>query len=254
MNLRSREVYIITAVIVAVVAAAWFFLFFKPLLHNLNSTSAQINQDQRGLTAAKADVVRLEGFRKTAPQTESDLLRLNKMMPSESGIPSVIIEITQTAQQSGLDFVSIQPGGVASGTPFGVETINLSFTGRYYDLEDFLFRLESYVEYLNGTFTVTGRLLQVTQIELASGPAPGFPNLAITLTVDAYLWTAPQVFTGGVPPTPSVSASPTTSPSPSVTSSTSPSPSASPSTSASPSPSLSGSASPTPTATGSTAP
>ena len=117
MNLRSREVYIITGVIIVVVAAAWFFLLFKPLSNNVTSTNASITKTQLDLAAAQAEVVKLEGFRKTAPQTQSDLLRLNKMMPSQSGIPSVIIEITKAAQDAGLEFVSIDPEGVAPGSP-----------------------------------------------------------------------------------------------------------------------------------------
>jgi Pilus assembly protein, PilO len=227
MNLRGKEVYVITGVIVVVVAVAWFFLLFKPLLSNVSAADAQLAQITTELSNAKnVELPRLQSYQKTAPQTQSDLLRLNKMLPGEQGIPSVIVEITQTAQQSGLDFVSIQPSGVAVGSPFGLETISLSFTGRYYDLEDFLFRLESYVEYRNNAFLVTGRLLQVSSVQLAAGPAPGFPNLAITISINAFLWATPQSYSGGsalpqitptASPTPVPGATTTGTPTPGVT-------------------------------------
>lgn len=221
VNLRGKEVYVITGVIIVVVAVAWFFLLFKPLTNNVSAADAQLAQMTTDLQNAQSvELPRLEAYQKTAPQTQSDLLRLNKMMPGEQGIPSVIVEVTQTAQQSGLDFVSIQPSGVVSANPFGLETINLSFTGRYYDLEDFLFRLESYVEYRNNAFLVTGRLLQVASIQVAAGPTPGFPNLAITITLNAFLWSTPQSYAGGALPastssaasTPAPSATPTATP------------------------------------------
>ena len=167
MNLRGKEVYVITGVIVVVVAVAWFFLLFKPLMNNVSAADAQLTQITTDLQTAKTvELPKLQSYEKTAPQMQSDLLRLNKMMPGAQGIPSVMVEIEQTAEQSGLDFLSISPGGVAIGSPFGLEPISLTFAGTYYDLEDFLFRLESYVEYRNNAFLVTGRLLQVSSVEL----------------------------------------------------------------------------------------
>lgn len=237
MKARGREVYIITAVIVVVVCVAWFFLLYNPQRKEVGSLDQQIAQARQSIATAQQDLVRLQAYQKTAPQTKSDLLRLNKMLPAESGIPSIIVELTQTADESGLDFVSIEPGPVSAGLPFSVEPINLSLTGQYYDLEDFLFRLESYVEYRNNTFLVTGRLLQVAQISIAEGPDK-FPNLSVQIAVNAYLWSQPQPAGAGVPAT----AVPTSSPSPS--------PSPSGSMSPSPSPSQSGSPSPSPTGTG----
>lgn len=257
MNLRGKEVYIITGVIIVVVAVAWFFLLYKPLTNKLDAASAQLTQITQAYNSAKdVELPKLQSYQKTAPQTESDLLRLNKMMPSESGIPSVIVEITQTAQQSGLDFVSITPGGVVTGTPFGVETVGLAFTGRYYDLEDFLFRLESYVEYRNNSFLVTGRLLQVASVQLAGGSAASATTLGITITIHAFVWTQPQSYSGGAAlpqGTPTAAATPqpgatASTPTPGVTETGTPTPGATSTASVTPTPTL------TPTPTGSTTP
>jgi Tfp pilus assembly protein PilO len=248
MNLRGKEVYIITGVIIVVVAVAWFFLLYKPLSNKLSVADAQLTQTNQAYNTAKnVELPKLQSYQKTAPQTESDLLRLNKMMPSESGIPSVIVEITQTAQQSGLDFVSITPGGVVTGTPFGVETVSLVFTGRYYDLEDFLFRLESYVQSRNNAFLVTGRLLQVASVQLAAGSATDPTALAITVTLHAFLWTQPQSYSGGAALPQATPAAAVTSAAGSTTTAT-PTPGATSTASITPTPSV------TPTPTGSTTP
>jgi hypothetical protein len=234
MNLRGKEVYIITGVIVVVVAVAWFFLLFKPLTNKLSAADAQLTQVTQAYdTATSVELPKLQSYQKTAPQTESDLLRLNKMMPGEAGIPSVIIEIQQTAQQSGLDFVSITPAGVVAGVPFGVETMSLAFSGRYYDLEDFLFRLESYVEYRNNAFLVTGRLLQVASVNLSAGSGASATTLGITITLHAFLWTQQQAYSGGAAlpastpvatTTPTPGATTTGTPTPGVTTTATPTP------------------------------
>jgi Tfp pilus assembly protein PilO len=251
MRARGKEVYIITGVLIVVVVVAWFFLLYNPLRKDISALDTQITETQQQISTARADLARLQGYEKTAPQTQADLLRLNKMLPSQAGIPSIIIEIQRTAEESGLDFASIEPGVVAPGQPFSLQTINLSFTGQYFDLEDFLFRLESYVEYRNNAFLVTGRLLQVANMSVARGAEDTGGALQISMTINCYLWSVQGASTANTtPPAPTPSASPTAaSPSPgasltpspgaSVTESPSPigSPSMSPSPSASPSPS-----------------
>jgi Tfp pilus assembly protein PilO len=253
MRARGKEIYIITGVLIVVVVVAWFFLLYNPLRKDISALDAQIADAQQQLTTAQADLARLQGYEKTAPQTQADLLRLNKMLPSQAGIPSIIIEIQRTAEESGLDFASIEPGVIAPGQPFSLQTINLSFAGQYFDLEDFLFRLESYVEYRNNAFLVTGRLLQVASMSIArSAEDAGDGALQITMTINCYLWSVQGASTANTtPPAPTPSSSPTASPSPGASVTPSPgdgaiespspagTPGASPSSSVSPSPSAS---------------
>jgi Tfp pilus assembly protein PilO len=222
---RGKEVHIITAVIVVVVVVAWFFLLYNPERKNVSSLDSQITAAQQTISGLEQDLVRLKAYAKTAPQTEADLLRLNKMMPSQTGIPSVIVELTQTAAQAGIDFKHIAPGPVTAGTQFSVQPINLNFTGSYYDAEDFLFRLESYVEYRNSAFLVTGRLLQVGQVQIAKAQqttttSSATSDLSVTVTLNAYLWSAQQ----SIQPIPASAASSVSTASPTPTPSGSPSP------------------------------
>jgi len=125
------------------------------------------------------------------------------MLPMSEGIPSMIVELTKTTDVSGIDLGSITRGTTVLGTPFGVQTVNLSITGRFFDVEDFLYRLESYVAFRNASFRVTGRLLQVTSLNLAAGAATttgGTEPLTVTVTLNAYLWggTAPAANTTAV--------------------------------------------------------
>jgi hypothetical protein len=222
---RGKEVYIITAVIVVVVAVAWFFLLYNPERHTVADLNSQIASANQSINGLEQDLVRLKAYAKTSPQTQADLLRLNKMMPSQTGIPSVIIELTQTAEQAGLNFAHIAPGSVTAGSLFSVQPISLSFTGAYYDVEDFLFRLESYVEYRNNAFLVTGRLLQVSQVQISkaassSTTAGAAPELTVSVGLNAFLWAQPQ----SIQPVPAQAMPAAASSTPTSTPSGSPSP------------------------------
>ena len=191
MRARGREIYIITAVVAIVLIVAWYFLLFSPTQRKLSDLDQQVQSAQSSLDIAKQEVVKLESYKKTAPQSRAEIVRLGKMLPESEGIPGLIIELSKTADASGVAVTSIARGTTTAGSPFGIQTLNLQVTGRYFDVEDFLYRLEEYVAFRNASFRVTGRLLQVTQLSIAASTASGTggsPPLAVTIGLNAYLW------------------------------------------------------------------
>jgi len=188
---RGKEVYIITAVVAVVLIVAWYFLLFSPARTKISDLDGEIQSSQTALSTAQQEVARLESYKKTAPQSRAEIVRLGKMLPMSEGIPSMIVELTKTTDVSGVELNSITRGTTQLGAPFGVQTVTLSVTGRFFDVEDFLYRLEGYVAFRNASFRVTGRLLQVTALGLVGGAATttgGTAPLTVTITLNAYLW------------------------------------------------------------------
>lgn len=194
MSARGKEIYIIAGVIAVVLIVAWYFLLFSPTRQELSDLDDQIAADETALVSAQQELARLQSYEKTAPQAEVDIVRLSKMLPEDEGIPSMIVELTKTATASGVTLSTISRGTTTTGTPFGIQTVTLAVTGRFFDVEDFLYRLESYVRFQNTTFSVTGRLLQVTNVSLSGGSTTGSTTevtpLTVSVTLNAYLWGA----------------------------------------------------------------
>lgn len=194
MRARGREIYIITAVVAVVLIVAWYFLLFNPTRQELSDLDQQVESAQSALNVAEQEVVRLESYKKTAPQSRAEIVRLGKMLPVSEAVPGLIIELTNTAEASGVTVTGITRGTTATGDPFGIQTVTLAVSGRYFDVEDFLYRIEEYVAFRNASFRVTGRLLQVTQLSLAVGTSTtttttsGSPPLTVTIGINAYLW------------------------------------------------------------------
>ena len=200
---KGKEVYIITAVVAVVLIVAWYFLLFSPTRTELSDLDSQVQAQQAALATAKQEVVRLEAYKKTAPQSRAEIVRLGKMLPMSEGIPSLIIELTRTTEASGVALNSITRGATLLGTPFGLQSVTLQVTGRFFDVEDFLYRLESYVAFRNASFRVTGRLLEVRTLTIAGGAATtttsSAPPLTVTVELNAYLWAVPTASAGGAP-------------------------------------------------------
>ena len=202
---RGREVYIITAVVAVVLIVAWYFLLLSPTRTKLSDLDGQVQAQQAALATAKQEVVRLESYKKTAPQSRAEIVRLGKMLPESEGIPSLIIELTGTADVSGVDLNSITRGATQPGTPFGLQSVTLQVTGSFFDVEDFLYRLESYVAFRNASFRVTGRLLEVKTLTISGGAAAADGTtapLTVSIELNAYLWAGPAAgaaAAGGAP-------------------------------------------------------
>jgi Tfp pilus assembly protein PilO len=191
MRARGREIYIITAVVAVVLVVAWYFLLFSPKQRELSDLDQKVQSARSELTAAQAEVAQLESYKKTAPQSRAEIVRLGKMLPAAEGMPGLIIELTKTAEASGVDVTSITRGTISPGNPFGIQQVTLQVTGRYFDVEDFLYRLEEFVAFRNASFRVTGRLLQVISLQMtpvSTAAAGASPELTVDVGLNAYLW------------------------------------------------------------------
>ena len=193
MSARGREVYIIAAVVAVVLVVAWYFLLFSPKQSEQSDLQAQIETQQTTLATAKQEVVRLESYKKTAPQSRAEIVRLGKMLPQSEGIPSLIIELTRTADASGVDLTTITRGTTTPGNPYGVQSVSIQVVGRFFDVEDFVYRLENYVAFRNANFRVTGRLLEIANLTMQTGSTSdgSVPPVTTTIVLNAYLWALP---------------------------------------------------------------
>lgn len=190
-RLRGKEIYLIAGLLAVVIVAAWYFLLLSPTRDALAQANADMATARTELNAAQQQVARLESYKKSAPQSRAEIVRLGKMLPESEGIPSLIVALSKTASSSGVNLISISRGESKAGTPFGIQTVNLQISGSFYDVEDFLHRLENYVAYRNERFRVTGRLLQVANVTLAGGTSTASgatPPLTVTIVLNAYLW------------------------------------------------------------------
>lgn len=189
MKLRGRELYIIVGVVAVVIGVLWYFFLFSPQQKKIADLNTQYQAQLSTLQTTNTQIHQLQILKKTAPQAEADLIQLHQVMPVEGAIPSFIVELTKTAQSSGMAMLTVTPQQTAAGVPFSVQPIQLEFDGAYFDVEDFLYRLENYVDYRNGQFLVTGRMFSVVNLTLGKSSTKDFPDLDVKVTIDGYQWT-----------------------------------------------------------------
>lgn len=117
----------------------------------------------------------------------ADVFRLSKAIPDEVDMPGILLELNRIAGQVGITFDSITPQGTVATTSYQTVSVQVIFTGNYYELSDLLYRLRNLVEVHDGSLATTGRLFTVDSIHFVEGKEK-FPQLEATMVVNAFVY------------------------------------------------------------------
>lgn len=143
MDRSNRNILILGILIIVLVVVGYYFLFLGPLLGSLDQRSQERSAKEAQLASLSQEVAELEAIRRNAPETERQLLELAKRVPTQPEIPTLLVQIEDVADTSGVTQLLIEPG--TPGTPpgggdYSVIPVTMSFEGTYEQLQDFLLR------------------------------------------------------------------------------------------------------------------
>ncbi len=225
MTSRDRMV-LIAALAVAALVGAWL-LVVQPRRGAAAKLSTSISAVQAQLATLETQVAADRRARASFPVEYAELARLGEAVPQDDNIPSLIYELQTAAKASGVDFRGLQltpsssgsgsgpgasagasaagalPPGVSAGSAgFGTEQFTFSFSGKFFNLSDFLGRLDRFVVATGPAVRVSGRLMTLNALTLGPG-SQGFPDMVANVSATTYLLSASQGHLGGAPsPTP----------------------------------------------------
>lgn len=184
----NPTVQIVIAIVGAVIlGAAGYFLLIRPEGAKVKQIKAQEFDAQQTLASYTQKVAAARSVPKIRI---ADVYRLAKAMPSQPDMPDVLLELSQLARDSGIEFTSISPQPEVAIGSFSVLPISVTFNGTFYDLADLLYRLRSLVEVHAGALDATGRLFSVDSLTFGQSPQRSFPHIQATLVIDAYVYGA----------------------------------------------------------------
>ena len=220
MSHKVRLLLVALALLVVVVLC-WFFLL-NPLRGDITATNDSIQVERTKLSAAQAKLAQAQGTREEGEKNQARLVELAKIVPASEELPSLLLQIQDLADQSGIAFIAVTPGDLVQSGRYAILPLELEFTGTFFDLTDFVYRAEQMA-------AGPGRLLAVKalNLKLASGDATapaagaGSPDLDVTMTL--YAFQMANGGTGATPPTTASSTQPTGSTSGQTVPSTNPS-------------------------------
>jgi Tfp pilus assembly protein PilO len=166
-----------------VVLAGGLFLLVLPQRHEAADLKGQIADTELQITQAR----QAAAPKLPQPIHVADLFKLVKAMPDNPDMPGILLQLNQTAHDAGIDFDAITPQApVAGAVPVQVP-ISLEFTGNFYDLNDFLFRMRNLVSVRDGKLAASGRFFTLDTLDMHEGPDK-FPQIQAILIVSAYVY------------------------------------------------------------------
>ena len=183
-RISTRTLGVVVGLVILVYAAAGYFLVVSPKKGEATRLDEEIATTQVELQEALAATAAQDD---TQPIAVADIFRLSTAMPSTPDMPGILLELSRIADETGIRFKAITP---QSGLPVGAYVqvpIDVTFDGTFYALSDFLFRLRTLVTVRRGELHAAGRLFSVASVDFSEADK-GFPLLAATLKLNAYVY------------------------------------------------------------------
>ena len=167
-----------------VLIVAFYLLLLGPLLENLGQQADARDQRQATLAELRAEVARLEEVRRSSPELQRQLLELNKRIPTQPEVETLVVQIEDIAQAAGVTQTQIVRGDPAppgGGGDFTVQPITMSFEGTYEELLEFLRLADDLVRLM----TVSNVAYQVTEEGTTAAPDVE-QNLVVEIDAEVY--------------------------------------------------------------------
>ena len=164
MSRNDRNVLILGILGIVIIFIGFYFLLLSPLLGRLNEQAQAREAKQGQLEQAQQEVNELEEVRRNSPEIERQLLELSKRVPTQPQIPTLVVQVQEIADASGVTQLSVEPGDAAApagGGDYQVVPVTMQFNGTYDEMQDFLLRTRN-----------LARLVTVTDVSYCREPEP----------------------------------------------------------------------------------
>ena len=155
MNRNDRNILILGILGIVIVVIGFYFLLLSPLLQSLDEQAQARDDKQAQLEQLQQEVNELEEVRRNSPEIQRQLLELSKRVPTQPQIPTLVVQVEEIADTSGVTQLTVEPGDAgapAGGGDYQVVPVTMQFNGTYDQMQDFLLRTRN----LSRLVTVTG--------------------------------------------------------------------------------------------------
>jgi type IV pilus assembly protein PilO len=185
MKLTSLQKMIIVAALVVVAAVLVVAFVIMPQFTQLADLQTQKTAAEARASAATSVLENLRAAKGRAAATEAELLQVGTQMPDSPQLPSLIIELQDIANASGVKVTSIAPGQpvLAAGGQYTEVALSTQVTAEWDDLLDYLKRLDHSTRLLRvSNLTVNPPAESSTATGTAASTA-----LSVSMTMKAYV-------------------------------------------------------------------
>ena len=167
MKLSPRDQIIVSVVLITLGALGFLVLFIVPQFGSLATLDDELQDIEQRKTAAETTLARRQEMKARAAETQVQLLDLASRFPETPELPALIIELQDVANTAEIEFIQITPTTPAAEGDVSSLPVNMSVTGEWKQLIDFLELLRD----LRREIRIAN--LTVSSVAPETGPEPG---------------------------------------------------------------------------------
>jgi Tfp pilus assembly protein PilO len=201
MKISPRNRLILTIAAAALIVLALIALLVYPQLQQLRALNAQVVEATAQADAAKLQLDERRGFKDRAIETNAKWLRLMNQVPDTPDLASLIIELQDTAFDSGVQVISVTPAVPQPAVAFQSIPISVEVLGSWADTVDYtqaLMKLDRGVRVLTFNVKVTSAAA-TTDVRNASLPPYAVDSV---IGMEAYMIPSATATTTAAPAAP----------------------------------------------------
>jgi Tfp pilus assembly protein PilO len=225
MSVRTRSLIVGAAGVLF--ALLWYFVLWSPAQSKLSDVRKKQETARQDQDTLRAQLGRLQALQTQEPKFRSELARLQDSLPPDPRLPDFILQIQEAASLAGVQLLTLSPSlpapysppslaGAGAAAPTTTTTgggqlqsisVSITTTGMFFDIEDFMVRLEHLRRAM--------RIGNLTLSPLSAPTTPVSPELSVSFSLQMFL-ISPTVVTStpGTTPSPSPGATATPAASP----------------------------------------
>jgi type IV pilus assembly protein PilO len=143
MSRNDRNVLILGILGIVIIVVGFYFLLLSPLLQRLDEQAQARDDKQAQLEQVQQEVNELEEVRRNSPEIQRQLLELSKRVPTQPQIPTLVVQVEEIADASGVTQLTVDPEPPTApdgGGDYQVVPVTMQFNGTYDQMQDFLLR------------------------------------------------------------------------------------------------------------------
>jgi len=140
-NLSKLHRIVIFCATIAILIGGFTYFSYYPKLKTLNVQKKEFNLLQQKLAAAQQKAANLEKFREEKRKAEAHFQVVKTALPEKEDIPSLLAGVSQSGQDSGLEFVLFQPNPEVVKDFYAEIPVSINVTGEYHDVALFFDRV-----------------------------------------------------------------------------------------------------------------
>jgi len=186
MKIAPREQFILSVIGSVLLVVIMIALLIYPSYTRIGALDTEIADAQTGLSTTKSLLAQRQAIKDQAAQTDAKWLALANEVPDSPDLPALIIELQDSAFESGVQLVAATPTKpVNKGTYVGVP-LQITILGTWADTVDYLQRIAKLSRGLRISQFVASVTDNVVEADRENDELPDYFE-ATTLNLEAYM-------------------------------------------------------------------